>query len=158
MNFLNIINLYLQGDKNSRQYLEEFIYSDNFWLIILIELKDSINWESEKIQLLLLLLSRRLILFRNEYLSSDNNNIIQDLLQLRFHLNSNILYESISSSLALICLKQPQNLFDTFQYVQQTIIDSPLLTIKFITELASQSTNEDLEILQGFTFLFFFLF
>jgi hypothetical protein len=135
------ISAYLKGDANSRKQLEQFLESEEFWNLIPVELEKCLSWkEPDLVQFLLMMTSRRLSLHRSEPIPSQ---VIELFFQFRHLVYSNLLFESLSSSLALITLKQSPHLLESCQFIQQALSDSPILIIKYLTELASLCPESD---------------
>lgn len=136
---------YLNGDSSSRHKLDEFLNSSNdFWSIILIELENCSQWQSDAVKFLLIYISRRLLLHPTENIPLSLSTLIDLLLQLRHLVYIQSLNESLSTLLALISLTNQIDghlLIQSVEYIQQISQDSPLLLLKYYTELASQSNE-----------------
>jgi hypothetical protein len=135
---------YLNGDSSSRHQLDEFLISTDYWNIILIELENCSQWQSDAVKFLLIYISRRLLLNPSEEIPVSLSALIDLLLQIRHLVYVQSLNESLSTLLALISLNQLQErlLIQSVEYIQGNISqDSPLLLIKYYTELASRSNE-----------------
>ena len=172
MDLSSIISLYFQGDNESRKSLEEFLYLNSFWNEIILQLKFFLKYERTHLQFLLLLIIRRLSLFQDEDISSPSTItstsssislfLLEQLLQFKSlssppssssSSSSDLLFDNLSRIFALLTLKQSKELFfNTFNILQEALSDSPLLLMKYITELAASQTNDNeknIQILQG---------
>lgn len=136
---------YLNGDPSSRHQLDEFLHSNNFWNIIFLELENCSQWRhSDAVKFLLIYISRHLILHPMEQIPISISTLVDVILQLRHLVYIQSLNESLSTLFALISLsnqRDDESIFiQSVEYIQEILSqDSPLLLIKYYTELASQS-------------------